>query len=359
MKEELKQYSSTIRKKHVIAWSPKYQESIHTDLGGKRLIAVILEVISDLGWLIHYRNETEIVVQTKVKFNRYEVIRISFSTGKIEVESRSTGNAFWDMGRNSKWVKLFAYAFTSIEKSYSKTDLKDLEEGLIKQDNWDDYEIPNQLPKPVKRIKPTFWIPLIGGLVIAICIAFTFAKFTSVGRYIIFLFDVLTGLTIGYTIKYLIRWGNYIEGDRLTGLVIVTSVLSFCFYQYFSFLFIDIPFSNVGFIDFITNRFNQGVEIESIQLGSWAVALQWGIQLVLPMIIAYLLMVTSLINYIAERVPQEVVDFAYYHFLKNKTESQVRNELIKMGWVTKECQDEVFMAIEAIKTSVEMKSSMV
>ena len=55
-----------------------------------------------------------------------------------------------------------------------------------------------------------------------------------------------------------------------------------------------------------------------------------------------------------ERIPPEVVDFAYYHFVKEKTEHQVRSELSKMGWTDTQDQDEVFESIGAIAGATEL-----
>jgi hypothetical protein len=50
----------------------------------------------------------------------------------------------------------------------------------------------------------------------------------------------------------------------------------------------------------------------------------------------------------------EVVDFAFYHFVKEKTEDQVRTELSKMGWTEEQDQDEVFESISAVQGATEL-----
>ena len=51
----------------------------------------------------------------------------------------------------------------------------------------------------------------------------------------------------------------------------------------------------------------------------------------------------------------EVVNFAYYHFVKEKTEDQVRAELTKMGWIKTQDQDEVFESIGALQGATEFR----
>ena len=60
-----------------------------------------------------------------------------------------------------------------------------------------------------------------------------------------------------------------------------------------------------------------------------------------------------MIDYVIERVPVEVVDFAYYHFVKEKSEEEVRAELAKKGWSDIRNQDEVFEAISGLQYAYE------
>ncbi|MDR2148800.1 MAG: hypothetical protein LBE91_20355 [Tannerella sp.] len=48
-----------------------------------------------------------------------------------------------------------------------------------------------------------------------------------------------------------------------------------------------------------------------------------------------------------------MVNFAYYHFVKGKTEEQVRTKLSRMGWSEKSDQDEVLESIMALQGATE------
>ena len=63
---------------------------------------------------------------------------------------------------------------------------------------------------------------------------------------------------------------------------------------------------------------------------------------------------SNLTAYQLERVPMEVVNFAFYHFVKEKTENQVRSELSKMGWTEEQDQNEVFESIGAVQGATEL-----
>lgn len=64
--------------------------------------------------------------------------------------------------------------------------------------------------------------------------------------------------------------------------------------------------------------------------------------------VAYLRLISAYTSYQLERVPMEVLDFAYYHLLKDKTETEVRKELSKKGWKNIKDQDYIFKSIGAV-----------
>lgn len=68
-------------------------------------------------------------------------------------------------------------------------------------------------------------------------------------------------------------------------------------------------------------------------------------------------MTRFLIGYVIKRIPTEVIDFAFYHFIKGKDEYQVRSELAQLGWIDKQNQNEVFEAIDGIQGKNEMSKT--
>ena len=62
----------------------------------------------------------------------------------------------------------------------------------------------------------------------------------------------------------------------------------------------------------------------------------------------YLKVTSKLVSYTIERVPKEVVNFAYYHLVKEKSEVEVRKELTSKGWSNTKNQNEVFDALKGL-----------
>ena len=104
----------------------------------------------------------------------------------------------------------------------------------------------------------------------------------------------------------------------------------------------------IGFFEFIKLRLEQGLTIKKLNTGWIGLIISWGLQIIITYYVGLLRLVTSITSYQLGRVPMEVIDFAFYNFVKEKTEEQVRNELKIKGWIKKQNQDEVFEAIEAI-----------
>jgi len=124
MEEKYKQYEKTIKKKHSFAWTPKYASEFSTRLSAKEFIAIAEKTFKDLGWDIVYQDDKSIEAKRSEKSlgtERWtEGITATFDYGKIQVKSVTLGNEMWDVGRNSKRVQLFIYAFQEIEKSFDR-----------------------------------------------------------------------------------------------------------------------------------------------------------------------------------------------------------------------------------------------
>ena len=55
MPEELKQYEQTIKTKHSIGWTPKYEEKFQTQLNNVLLLAIAAQTFEKLGWISFFR----------------------------------------------------------------------------------------------------------------------------------------------------------------------------------------------------------------------------------------------------------------------------------------------------------------
>ena len=161
---------------------------------------------------------------------------------------------------------------------------------------------------------------------------------------------------MGFVLKQLIKVSNYTFYDHLHYLLIGMILITYISNQYFQYQIIlnENNFQPFSFWEFMQVRFESGLTIKKLNTGWIGLLISWILQLVITYLIGVLRLSSSLISYSLERVPMEVVDFAYYHFVKEKTEDQVRDELSKMGWTEKQDQEEVFESIGAMQGATEM-----
>ncbi|MBT9393993.1 hypothetical protein KLP40_12545 [Hymenobacter sp. NST-14] len=357
MTEELKKYESTIKKKHSVSWSPKYDEEFRTDLNRIVFIPIVVKTFEKLGWDLVYQDEKS--AEAKIKRDLWQwgqKITVTFDYGKVKVKSVSLGNEFWDIGRNSKRVKLFIYAFQQTEKEFDIEALTELEQQTEKANNWDDYEIPESLPTPKKRREPKLWIPIVGGLLTALLLGYVVAILSVKGIYVIGLFEVGVALAIGFAFKFLIKASNFTNYDILNYTLIGMVVLVYGSNQYFQYHIIlqEINYEAIGFFEFLKLRLEAGLTIKSLNTGWIGLVISWIFQLGFTYAIGMLRLASNLTSYQLERVPMKVVDFAFYHFVKDKSENQVRSELSKMGWTEEQDQNEVFESIGALQGATEL-----
>lgn len=232
-----------------------------------------------------------------------------------------------------------------------KEALVELEKETERVNNWDDYEIPEILPQPKERQEPQLWIPVVGGTLIALLIGFTVAFLSLKGLYLIGLFEIGVALIIGFSLKYLIKVSNYTNYNNLNYLLIAMVAIAYFSNQYFQYHLIlsQDNFAPIGFFEFIELRLEAGLTIKSLNTGWIGLVISWIFQLGFTYAIGRTRLAVHLIDHQLERVPMEVVEFASYHFVKEKTESQVRFELSKLGWTEKQDQDEVFESIGTIQ----------
>jgi len=358
MTEELKQYEKSIEKKHSFNWTPKYEEESRTDLNKTVFIPIVVKTFEKLGWDLVFQDETNAEAKRKGDWNRWtEKIAVSFDYGKVKVKSVSLGNEMWDNGRNSKRVKLFIHVFQQIEKEFDRESLAELEKEVEKTNNWDDYVIPESLPQPKERKEPQFWIPIIGGIIIALLLGLIVAFLSVKGIYIIGLFEVGVAIAIGFSLKYLVKFSNYTNYEKLNYVLIGMVIITYVSNQYFQYQIIlnENNYEPIGFIEFIKLRLKGGLTIKSLNTGWIGLVISWIFQLGFTYAIGMLRLASSLTAYQLERIPMEVVNFAFFHFVKEKTEDQVRTELSKMGWTESHDQDEVFESIGAVQGATELQ----
>ena len=283
-------------------------------------------------------------------------ITVVYEYGKVKVKSVSLGNEIWDLGRNSKRVKLFIYAFNQTVKEFDKDALLELEREVERANNWDDYKIPESLPQPEESKRTQFWLPVIGGLIASVLISGIVAFLSVKGIYIIGLFEVGVAFLLGIVLKHLIKSSDYTNYNKLHYLLIVMILIVYIFNQYFQYQIIlnGNNYEPIGFIEFIKLRLEAGLTVRSLNTGWIGLVISWILQLGLTYIMGIFRLSINLTKYQLNKIPMEVVDFASYHFIKEKSEDQVRAELSKMGWTKKSDQDDVFKSIGAMQSATEL-----
>lgn len=357
MTEDLKKHEQTIKKKHSFGWTPKYEEKLRTDFNTSVFIAIASKTFEKLKWDIVFQDDISIEAKRKNSYGTWtEKITITYENGEATIKSSSLGNEMWDMGRNSKRVKLFIHAFHQTVKELDSNALAELEKEIEKANKWDDYEVPERLPFPPKSKTPNFYIPLVGGITASLLIGYIIAFLSVEGFYIIGIFEFGVALLLGFILKQLIQLSNYTNYSNLHKLLIAMIVITYVSNQYFQYQIIvnKHNFETIGFFEFIKYRFEAGLTIKGLNTGWIGLVISWIIQLVFTYLFSILRLSSALTAYKFKRIPVEVIDFACYHFVKEKTEDEVRHELEKMGWTDRQSQDEVFESIGAIQDATEL-----
>lgn len=362
MTPELKELEKQIPKKHKFGFTPKYKSEFQTQLSEKASFAITNQVFKILEWDVIYVDEHSIEAKRKANSSEMaqytESIIVSYNSGVVTVKSESLRNGIWDNGRNSRRVNLFIHVFQDTEKKYTREELEQLEKEEESRKNWDDYPVPTELPPPHSVRTPQILFPTVITILGSIVLAFALARISITWVYVIFLFEIMSGLALAFFLKLGIKLGNYTNFIRLRNILIVSVVIVFVAHQMFQYYIIltenNLDRNEIGFIDFLQLKLERGLTIKTLNLGSVGLIISWIIQLGLTFLCGYLYLIRFLISYVIHRIPTEVIDFAFYHFVKGKDEDQVRIELAALGWFDEKNQNEVFEAIDGIQANGEM-----
>lgn len=360
MAPQIQKLEDSIKKVHRVAFTPKFKDSFQTKLSKSAFIAIALKTIEKIGWEVVYYDDSNIEAKRKNDWDTWtESIAMHYDFGKVNIQSTSLGNEMWDFGRNSKRVKLFQLVLHDLESELSEEEIKGFESEQKKADEWDNYMIPESLPAPSPRMKPNLYIPLISTIVISLILGYILAFSISNGFYIIGLFDVGVGFIIGFILSQTLKFGNYTDFKKLRLILFASVILSFISCQIFIYqLYIGKnPTVEIDFITFMKLRFEAGLTIKSLNTGWVGLVISWGLLLFFGYYIGLLKLVSGIIKHQLSRIPPEVLDFAVYLFIKEKSEDQVRTELSKFGWSKNQDQNYVIEAVGAIGDAQEMRRS--
>lgn len=359
MNEELKAYEKAIKRTHCFGWTPKYEESFYTNISKGLIIQLIIKCFEKLDWDILFIDDSSVEAKRKNTWDRWtEKITVTYENKDITVRSVSLGNEMWDAGKNSLRVKLFIRTFKELHKELEKNELEELKQAFEKEISGDNYKFPETLPEPHEWKEPNFSLAVAGGVISAVSLGYLMALAVVEGLYVILIFELAIGFILGILLKYLIRFSNYTNYRKLKYILIGMIFISLISNQYFQLHILaarraftpTLPL----FYQFIKYKFELGLTIEEINTGQIGLIIGCILQFIVIFYFSMLSTEHYLSSFILERIPVEVRDFAYYHFIKGKTEDQARIELAKKGWDNPNIQDEVFESVGAFSDSIEL-----
>lgn len=350
MSIDIKQFGKTIKKKHAFGFTPKYEETIRTLLPPSVFSYVALEVFEELEWNVVYNEDNKIEAkQFGEKFlDKAYKIFVKYEAGRIKVRSESTDSELMDWGRNSVRVKLFIHVFKQAEKRYSTgAAIAELEAKVKREENMDDYVVPDSLPQPTVTKKPEFWVVALGGLAVSVMLGLTTAFLSSESVYLSLFFEIGVGFLLAYSLKYLVRYANYTHiinlGLLVVGSVVITYTINHLMqYQIYLYKYCEDPEYILGFTAF---SIENGLGENAASYGGIVLAIVWTLQSVVTILAAAFWLFQYVVAFQIEKVPFEVVEFTLYHMVKDKSLEEVKYELTKMGWASEQVQMDVFEAI--------------
>ena len=350
MDQKFIDFKKTIKKKHSVRFTPRYVEVIQVSISQPRILTEIaVKAVEALEWeLIYQDDETVEARQSNGRWSgKYAITIKTGHPGEVEVKSESTGDEMWDMGNNSKRVKLFLFAFTEILNEQKQSNLADLKKEIERKDKMSDYVIPKTLPEPPVYKDPNSLLLWLGFILSALFISLPLAFLASKGIYILGLFELGAIWLLAYTAGFLFRISNFTDWKTIHKMLILTiAVIFICnlFYQYL--FYMNDSGDTLNFMDYVTQKIEAGIQYKNLNLGSIGLLIVWVISIGLLYILGRLLLLNKLIRYVISKVPEEVTEFAVYYFAQKKDEAGVKSELTKMGWNTEQEHEMVFEALD-------------
>ncbi|GLB54142.1 hypothetical protein NBRC110019_31830 [Neptunitalea chrysea] len=347
MNKELKDYEKGIDKKHRFGWAPSYSKEVMSNLPPAVFTTIVLEALENLEWEVVYTDEKCVEARRKNSMGKYtEDIRITYNHGKLLAKSTSV-SGMWDLGVNSKRVLLLLHAINEVKKKYSADDLKKLAVEATKKNNWDDYIIPDTLPAPLLLKKPAFIpitiVAILSALALGLVVAFVCIKFI----HFVIITELIVGIILSMIITILVKIFNYTQYQQLQKVFIATVIVTYIANIIFQVLILMMEFGSLSpsFMTLFKLKFEYGFTVESLELGSAGLVILWILQPVISYFSGINFMPKGIVDYIINRVPEAVLDFVYYHSLKDIPKNEIRVQLAKRGWTRTKDQDYAFEGV--------------
>jgi hypothetical protein len=353
MNIEYENLRNTIKRKHSFKYRPEFSESFKTEINEKQIIPLIIEVFDKLEWPIVYQNEKSVEAKCQGNFSKL-VGKLTIkknNSGRIEVNSKSLEGVFFDFGKNSKRTGLFIALFKKLASEYKVNGkLVELETEYRKKNDWEDYEIPDELPKPKAFSKPNKSTAIFGGLICVVIISLIIGYLTYRFTYHFLLFEFGIGVLFGYLFGKVLKKSNILGYKEIKVLTISFLTIIFFVNHYIQYYLIVIEDkkSNLGFFELYEYLLQEGFMIDEVNIGWIGYLIIWVLQIVITFFISRFIILRILVRFTIDKIPEQVLNFTFFLFQKNKMESEIRAELAQKGWVKKSDQDDVFDAIATI-----------
>ena len=350
MNIEYENLRNTIKRKHSFKYKPEFSESFKTEINENQIIPLTIEVFEKLEWPIVFHNKNSVEAKCQGDFSKLvgKLTITKNSSGRVEVNSKSLEGNFFDFGKNSKRTGLFIALFKKLATEYKESGkLVELESEFEKQNSWADYEIPTELPKPKKTGKPNLVLTIIGGLIIVIPFGLLIGFLTIEFTYFIGLYEFGIGIGVGYLFGQVLKQTNYIEFRPIQFIIGGMMIVLFFTNLYTQYYIASIENDMVkfNFIEFMKFRWELGLKIKNLEVGSIGLLIFWLFQVVFPFFLAHAKALGVIMKYMIEKIPEKVLEYTIYLFDIGKQESEVRTELSQKGWNKKSDQDDVIQAI--------------
>lgn len=364
MMDNYKQYLKSIKKEHRFGFlnNPSFEEFIEQPIKKYLFFPLAERVIDLLEWEITLKENDTIHARSKENWGIQGKISVTYlEYTKIRIFSESALDQRWDNGKNSVRVKLFIKVFHEELEKLSKEDKEEIEVEFEKEYNWDDYEIPEDLPKPLGKKKRVL-VPIIGSFTTIVLLGI-FAGFIDYrvieGNNVFRLLNIpLISEAVSATIFWFIltrlcRLGNFTEIKKITWLSVTSLILFFLSTEIIFYMFLKFPW--VGPVDFLIFVINYYEPFFTQQdLIPLVLNLATILIVIIMISIVFWLRIVSYISLLqVKRIPDEVFEFVEYLIVKNKSEAEIRYELSKRGWKSEQVQDEVFEAFGGYTQAVE------
>lgn len=338
--------------------TPSYSASFKSNIEIERFNLISQKAIEQLGWELLYEEYGLIEGKASGDYANHfpAVFRITFEDEQITILSKSAKGSIWDLGRNSKRVNAFFETFQKIRSEVTDEEIESIKDAKQAEEAVEDFDFSKPLPPPTSK-EPQIAIPLIGGLLFSVLIGYTLAFITYHAIYIIGLFELGVGFLLGITLGFLLRKSNFTHFQHLNFILIGITILAYVFNQYFLFQNIcaESGCLDRGFVSFIQLRLENGLVLEDIDTGWIGLVLSWAFQVWFTYLIAKHLMTRAVLSHSLDRIPQEVIDFSVFHFLKYQDSDELKSALEEKGWKEERHQEEAHEAVNAVFIANQMR----